>query len=151
MIKHSESRNRPRGGPGKAWGQADISRKVIIERNIPKRTDPEGIAEAKERKTKAYKTKVNMDFLYGAQRGNCNGCDEHFRSPSFSFDHIHPQSKEGGDEIDNLQLLCSYCNSTKHDDSMEDLWERLYERQLTISPAGWKYLRQRGCKDWRIA
>ena len=128
----------------------DISRKVIIERKAPRRTDEEGIALAKKRKTRAYKTEENFNKLYGEQRGLCNGCGEHFRWQALVFDHIHPQSKDGGDEIDNLQLLCSYCNSTKHDDSMDDLWERLYERESPISPAGWKYLKQRGCKDWRI-
>lgn len=136
---------------GRLGTQEDASRKVTIQRNVPRRTDDEGIALAKEQKTKAYKTKENLDDLYGKQRGHCNGCGTHYHWKDFHHDHITPQVKDGGHELENLQLLCGNCNSTKHANSMERLWERLYERELPISPAGWKYLKQRGCKDWRIA
>ena len=31
----------------------------------------------------------------------------------------------GGDDLQNLQLLCGHCNSTKGSDTMNDLWKRL--------------------------
>lgn len=106
----------------------DIHRKVTIRDDIPKRTDPEGIALAKEMKTTAYKTKANFDYLYGVQRGHCLGCLEHFKSEGMTFDHRYPQVKGGGHELDNLQLLCGPCNSIKGDDTMENLKQRLKDR-----------------------
>lgn len=107
----------------------DIRRKVTIRDDIPIRTDPEGIALAKRRKTKAYKTEANFDFLYGKQRGDCPGCLEHFKTEGMTFDHITPQVKDGGHELENLQLLCGPCNSIKGDDTMADLKQRLQKRK----------------------
>ena len=121
---------------GSLGTQADISHKVTIERNIPKRTDAEGIAEAKERKTPAYKKKENFDFLYGAQRGHCKGCHGHYKSKELTFDHKIPREKGGSDELDNLQLLCAHCNSTKGTGTMEDLRVRLQKQEEEML-AGW--------------
>ena len=107
----------------------DIRRIVTIRRDIPIRTDPDGIALAKKQKTKAYKTDENFNELYGKQRGDCPGCTRHFQSEDMTFDHRHPQAKGGGHELDNLQLLCGPCNSIKGDDTMEDLKRRLKKRE----------------------
>ena len=127
--------------------------RAIIKRSAPRRTDADAPPPEKPKPkwTTSYKNPENMQKLYGRQFGDCTGCGEHKRHKNFSFDHIHPRSKDGGDEIDNLQLLCSHCNSTKGVRDMERLWEQLYELRSPISPAGWKYLRQRGRQDWRIA
>jgi len=126
--------------------------RAIIRRSAPCRTDADAAPPEKpkpKRTTRNYKTIENLQHLYWKQGGDCNGCGGNYHYKDFHHDHIHPRSKEGGDEIGNLQLLCGHCNSTKGNRDMESLWERLYEQQLPISPAGWKYLRQRGCKDWR--
>ncbi|HEY7823513.1 MAG TPA: HNH endonuclease [Acidimicrobiia bacterium] len=39
------------------------------------------------------------------------------------IDHIHPRSKGGGDEEENLQVLCGPCNRSKRAKSMEE-WEQ---------------------------
>ena len=128
--------------------------RAIIRRSAPLRTDADAPPPEKptpKRTTRSYKTIENLRHLYWKQGGDCNGCGGNYHYKDFHHDHIHPRSKDGGDEIGNLQLLCGHCNSTKGNRAMESLWERLYEQQLPISPAGWEYLKQRGCKDWRIA
>ena len=57
--------------------------------------------------------KTHRHTLYGKQEGNCAGCKHHFPFRNLTVDHIVPQSKGGTDHLDNLQLLCSACNSTK--------------------------------------
>ena len=107
----------------------DIRRKVTIRYDIPIRTDAEGIALAKKQKTKAYKTEANFDYLYGKQRGICNGCYMSLPWEKFTFDHIKPQVQGGGHELDNLQLLCHTCNSTKGVGTMKDLRARLKKQK----------------------
>ena len=76
-------------------------------------------------KIKPYNHSDNKKQLYGDQGGNCTGCGEHFRLQNFTVDHIIPTSKGGTDHIDNLQLLCGYCNSVKGDRGQEYLIGRL--------------------------
>ena len=114
------------GGLG---AQEGATRKVTIMRQAPRRTDAEGVTLEKKRKTRAYKTDENFDELYGKQRGCCNGCGAHLRWQRLTFDHIEPQVRGGGDEIENLQLLCTHCNSTKGDGTMPDLRRRLKEQE----------------------
>ena len=72
-----------------------------------------------------YNDPRNKKKLYGEQSGNCNGCKEHFQLPNLTVDHIIPTSKGGTDHIDNLQLLCGYCNSVKGNRGMEYLASKL--------------------------
>ena len=115
----------------------DILRRVTIRYDIPKRTDAEGVAEAKKRKTKAYKTKENFNELYGRQRGVCPGCNLPLPWTVFTFDHKKPQNEGGGDELENLQLLCNRCNSTKGTGTMEEAKKRLQQQRerLGLPPA----------------
>jgi len=75
------------------------------------------------RKTVHYSAHKN--YLFGRQEGICNGCRGRFCFEQMTVDHIVPQSKDGGHEAANLQLLCQPCNNLKADDSHEDLLARL--------------------------
>ena len=67
---------------------------------------------------------ANKEYLFGKQRGICPGCDDRFAYRSFGFDHIVARAKGGGDELENLQLLCGSCNSMKGTLSMGDFKRR---------------------------
>ena len=43
----------------------------------------------------------------------------------FEVDHVVPQSRGGGNHIDNLQLLCGHCNRIKGDRPQEYLITQL--------------------------
>ena len=88
----------------------------IFRRDTPKRTDIE---------YKRQPTKEDKQLLYGRQDGKCKGCLTNFSIRNLEIDHIIPQSQGGGHELENLQLLCGYCNRMKGSRPMEYLMARL--------------------------
>ena len=76
----------------------------------PKRTDT--------KKLPNYRT--HSHYLYGVQEGICNGCDIHFPFGAMAVDHKLPRSKGGQDNLENLQLLCTRCNSSKGNRTMSE-------------------------------
>ena len=93
--------------------------------DMPKRTDQGQIPN--------YRT--HRHTLYGQQEGRCNGCGEHFPFRNLTVDHIIPQSKNGTDHIDNLQMLCGACNSLKGDREQAYLIAELKRRGIARIPA----------------
>ncbi len=93
---------------------------VYHRTDIPKRTDVG--------KLPPYKT--HRHTLYGKQEGLCAGCQHHFPFRNMTVDHVVPQSKGGSDHLDNLQLLCGACNSTKGAGSQEELVAKLKRKGL---------------------
>ena len=71
------------------------------------------------RKRKAFTPKQRIeikDKLIPLQKGRCAGCQREITEEFhdfFEIDHIQPFARGGGDEISNLQLLCSPCNRKK--------------------------------------
>ena len=64
---------------------------------------------------KLHDKKKNKYLLYRSQRGVCEGCSRKFAFESMTIDHIRPIAGGGGDEFDNLQLMCGPCNVEKGD------------------------------------
>ena len=97
---------------------------VIIHKDAPERTD-NAEERAVQMRLPAYQT--HKPELFGRQEGKCNGCQISFHFRNLTVDHKRPQSKDGTDHIENLQLLCAACNSTKGKGTQEELISRLKE------------------------
>ena len=110
------------GGEGPQEGMFE---QVVARKDIPQRTDVQILT--------LYNSPVNKKHLYGQQEGNCNGCNQHFSIRNFEVDHIIARSQGGTDHIDNLQLLCGYCNRVKGNRGQEYLIAKLEGRQVAYA------------------
>ena len=63
--------------------------------------------------------------LFGLQKGKCNGTNFEILYSEATVDHKIPQAAGGGDELGNLQVLCSHCNGLKADGSQEDYLSKI--------------------------
>ena len=90
------------------------------ENKLPHRTDVE-TKNLNEPKTKLEIKK----FLYQKQKHKCNGCGCEFPIDLFDIDHIVPKACGGGDYMENYQLLCRTCNTTKGARPMAFLLQRI--------------------------
>lgn len=67
--------------------------------------------------------------LYDRQEGRCVYCRRYFPVDIMHVDHKKPISKGGSDEMDNLQVLCPTCNSSKGSYTDEE-----YRRRAGLAP-----------------
>ena len=74
--------------------------------------------------------RTHKHTLYGQQEGLCNGCRTHFPFQNMTVDHMIAQSQGGSHHLENLQLLCNYCNSVKGANSQAYLITRLQEQGM---------------------
>ena len=64
------------------------------------------------------------------------GCDKHYDPNVMQVDHDFPRAKCGQDNIENLQVLCSGCNSRKG--TMTITHDLSYITSLTWIPSRFK-------------
>lgn len=62
--------------------------------------------------------------LYDRQEGRCVYCRRYFPVDIMHVDHKKPISKGGSDEMENLQVLCPTCNSSKGSYTDEEYRQR---------------------------
>ena len=98
---------------------------IIVRKDAPERTDN---AEEISVQMRLPRYQTHKPELFGRQQGKCNGCQYPFHFRNLTVDHKTPQSKGGTDHIENLQLLCAACNSTKGKGTQEELISRLKEQ-----------------------
>ena len=62
-----------------------------------------------------YRKKFFRDNANKSKDGwyECVSCHKKFKEGDITIDHILPQSRGGGHNIDNLQCMCRSCNSSK--------------------------------------
>lgn len=83
----------------------------------------------KQQRIISSKRKFLRDILERRDGLICKGCGKIENALKLQIDHIKPCSLGGNSELENLQLLCPSCNSTKCDRPMEYLMKQLKKRQ----------------------
>lgn len=84
-----------------------------------------------KRRSRPKFTDKEISALYSLQNGKCNGCGRKFPKDIFEVDHIVPFSRDGGERLNNLQLLCPPCNGKKGAGTQAQLKKRLTEEGTT--------------------
>ena len=79
-------------------------------------------------------TPKEKEALYAQQKGICKGCGKKFEMRNMAVDHIRAFAKGGGDRLNNLQLLCTSCNSLKGVGTMTQLKSKLSRQGITKAP-----------------
>lgn len=62
----------------------------------------------------------------------CQYCGAHPPSAILHVDHIHPVSKGGGNDIDNLITACQPCNSGKSNVELNDVPQSLQDKAAAV-------------------
>ena len=77
--------------------------------------------KARQRKQDRALTYEEIRLVFDRDGSKCQNCgitnEEHLinQGQNLHFDHIYPLSKGGLTIVDNMQLLCRSCNSSKKD------------------------------------
>lgn len=111
------------------WSKTDKARATAeawLLANPDKRRATNGRRWARVQAAIGTFSESDIHAMLISQRRRCAaphcGCNI---STSYSIDHVIPLSRGGSNWPDNLQLLCSSCNSSKRDRTMEEWLSRL--------------------------
>lgn len=81
--------------------------------------------------------KLKKETLYYRDHGKCMYCGEPLKINTLTFDHVHPRSRGGRHEWENVVAACKECNSDKGDELPKGKW---YPKQKPYRPSFFKLL-----------
>lgn len=91
----------------KMWSRKNRRKKTVIENR----------RRARKISAIGNYTTEDIQFLFQIQQGKCICCGEKIsltQKNGLHVDHVVPLSKDGDNDVSNLQLLCPFCNHSKH-------------------------------------
>ena len=71
--------------------------------------------------------------IYTRYDGHCAYCGQHMKQKNMTVDHLTPQSKGGGNNIENLMPCCRDCNTMKGANSIDTFRLRFFWNTLRPS------------------
>ena len=108
-----------------------VYRQTSRKRTVRKRNHPHrSLQPLKKSGSTPFMFRIKP-HCYGDQSGKCNGCGQNSIS-SFYSGSYHALARGGSNDLENLQLLCYYCNNLKSDKSHEFLIKRLKEEGFDL-------------------
>ena len=91
--------------------------------------------EPKPQRSRPRFSQKEKEALFKGQGGKCNGCAKKFDMRNMAVDHIKPFAHGHGERLNNLQLLCTACNSLKGTGTMAQLKKKLRGQGVIKSAA----------------
>lgn len=89
----------------------------IIDRELRERKQRSETTPMKTRNKLAWMYEAVKSELVDRDGKQCAACGSR---ANLEVDHIHPVSRGGKNDLENLQLLCRSCNRSKKDQTMEE-------------------------------
>ena len=77
-------------------------------------------------KRRCFSEKERND-IYAKSEGKCALCGKFIRFDEFTIDHILPISRNGSNDLDNLQCTCKQCNGIKQNLTEPELMDVLVQ------------------------
>jgi 5-methylcytosine-specific restriction endonuclease McrA len=84
---------------------------------------------ARKRGAEGSYTGKELAALWIVQNHECAACHRDLYIFGHHVDHIIPLARGGSNWITNIQLLCPFCNLSKHDLTMDEFMERRYKER----------------------
>lgn len=94
---------------------------------------------------------AKREKVFQKYKGHCAYCGQPLEAGTFTVDHVIPQSKGGGDNIENLLPCCHRCNQLKAAESIEMLrielfWQRIWPKMKLSNIHNFSNIRKEAAK-----
>ena len=73
----------------------------------------------------AEKGMYKKAYIYAREGEKCFYCEDYIPLKYMTKDHLHPRSKGGKDNLENLVLCCAECNKSKGSLTITDFMEKV--------------------------
>lgn len=96
-----------------------------------------------------YKIKLSRRGLYNRDEGKCQYCGKEVSFSEFQREHVHPQSRGGRTEWNNIVVSCPSCNDKKRDKTLHEARMALIKKPVRPSEVNFQKIYAKEYETWK--